>query len=170
MQSRELRASLEKAVMLGVNKAIERAVDMQTEGRAQAVSQFDLVYKEHAAGIELPDAITDFDAFGQLLGNAFGSIALIWLADAAGRHPMTFQVGYSWGREENKIPEVVWRIWPEFDVQHTQVLAPDGYKGETFKDFIGGTDRPFMCGPWVAKLYMRFHVITNIALKAGAAA
>ena len=158
MDSRHLRASLDAAVMAGVTKAIERAVEKQTKGAPEFKSQFGIEYVEKAAGIELPENFADNLAFtGQFVGNAFGAIAAGWLARAAGLRDSAFHnLGYRGREPESKIREVIWRIEPEWDIQHTQMSVPDTYEGETFKDFI--TDGKAIWGPWVAKFYMRFHV------------
>ena len=160
MKSEDLRASLDAAVMDGVAKAIALAVEKQTKGKSAFKSQFGVEYVEKAAAIELPENFADNLAFtGQFIGNALGTIAAGWLAESVGRLGLSYHIAYRGFRSQPKIPEVVWRIEPEFDVQHTQIPVPDDYEGETFKDFV--TDGKAIWGPWVAKIYMRFHVLMD---------
>ncbi len=70
------------------------------------------------------------------------------IAKAAGAHIAS---------SSDKIKCLTWHNRPEFDCQHTMVLAPPGYQGETLAKWREG-ERPFIWGPWVIKFYMRYSV------------
>lgn len=146
ISSEALRDFLLDSVMTSVRAVISQIVEVQDSGPPRATDAADKPYSEFGHGIEFPESI---GAEGRtVIAAAFAAATMRWLADMSGvRHI------HEW--RGPKIALLTWRVEPEFDVQHTQVPAPVGYAGETFRDFLYDTDTPYCWGPWVAKLYMR---------------
>ena len=153
-RTRELYKFLRSPVLDAVKAAIddiflisdERSL-FQDEQRASELANL----VEFAYAIEIPENIDKMGAI--VLANAFASAVRYSVAGARGNHSPIHIHG---SPTKSPLAKVAWNIPPEFDVQHSQIPATEGYTGETFRDFVFDTDRRFCWGPYYAKFYMRY--------------
>ncbi len=153
----ELVGILRGPVLEAVSIAVAALTDEQTDRDALGARwKSEAAHTEFGYAIEIPEDISSSSA--GVLASAFAAAVRYRLGLDAGSSDWAYRPINTSPNPQKKIAQIVWLIKPEFDVQHTLVPAPEGWTGETCKDFIYDTDRPFCWGPYLAKFYMRCQV------------